>query len=661
MILSVSDATTSVAVATSFAGSVKRSPEQQKQQQHEPSSTSSLSLQSLVALASTLFDQTTLEEKQARKHLEKQQQSNKMDTDDETKHEKHQNKQQSSTLVKGIKRSKPQTTKGTATGQQQRETSSPSVTKNNKTKNNSAITTPQTTNFQCCTRQGFVSRLRSVLDDPSFSGVLSWMPDGKAFTIVSSRKFAKTGMVYELFGIRKMSSFLRRLNQLGFARVRDPTDPTNLDVFRKAGFVRAAAAASDNLQTTAAATTAGAKTKKAQCLESPTSTLQFAPTMPTTDEETDVSASSTGSSSFVSVVAPRTLSPVSSLSSTSTAASLTINKSESSDSTEASSPWIRSTPDPGDLSQQPEPLGVAGLLRSSAQPSVMGVINHHNYNYSHPYPMTLSSMPPSMPASSCGGPVLLRPRGESYDEHSSSVSPPSSAIAAAPLQLPPKPIVPSSETMAKAKTPKTNNRQNSPMLLSTGTLQILEPPNLHHVSSESEPYLGTVPPLGFVSECVRHIMGLSSSEQPAMPMEAGPEKPNEGADECRQETTDHRMEQQNIPPNFGPPYHQHSPILQQQHHHHRDYEYRHLYRAARYEADAALKGNAIQWFGLENERMEHQNRVQWNRMRMQPNGIHLGWHKNQYYNAYNTMERNGMYIHRMIKQKSHGEAQSNGI
>lgn len=659
MILSVSDAPTSVAIVTSFASSGERSPEQQNQQQHETSSSSSLSLQTLVALASTLFDQTTLEEKQARKQQENQQQSNEMDTEDETKHEKHHNKQQPSTLAKDIKRSKPLTTKGAAARQQQRETSSPSVTKNNNKKNNSAITTHQTTNFQCYTRQGFVSRLRSVLDDPSLSDVLLWMPDGKAFTIVSSRKFAKTGMVYELFGIRKMSSFLRRLNQLGFARVRDPTDPINLDVFRKAGFV-AAAAASDNLQTTAAAA-AGATTKEAQCLESPTSTLQFAPTMPTTDEETDVSASSTGSSSFVSVVVPITSSPVSSLSSTSTAESLTINKSESSDSTEASSassPWVCSTPEPSDLSEQPEPVGMTGLLRSSVQPSVMRATNHRNYNYNHPSPMTLASMPPSMPASSHGGPVSVRPRGESYDEHSISVSPPTSVIVAAPLQLPPESIVPSSETMAKAKTLKTHNWQHSPMLLSPGTLQILELPNLHHVSSESESSVVAVPPLGFVSECVRHIMDPSSSEQPPMPMEVEPEKRNVGVDECRQENNDHRMEQQNIPPHSCPRYHQHSPMLQ--HHQQQDYEYRSLYRAAEYEADAVLKGNAMQWFGPGNKRME-QNRIQWNRVRMQPNEIPLGWHKNQYNNAYNTIEWNGMYIHRMIQQKSHGEAQSNGI
>jgi hypothetical protein len=646
MILSVSDVPASVAVATPFAGSEERAPEQQKQQQqrlqaqqqqqqhHQTSS--SLSLQMLVALASTLFDQTTLEERLARKQQEQQQQSNEMDTEDEREHEQYQNKQPSC-LARDATRSKPQTINGAAAGQQQKETSSPSITNKNKiNKNNSAITTLQTTNFQCCTRQGFLSRLRSVLDhDPSLSDVLSWMPDGKTFTIVSPRKFAKTGMVYELFGIRKMSSFLRRLNQLGFARVRDPTDPTNLDVFRRPGFV--AAASDDNLQTTAAAAGAGATTKEVQCLDSPTSTLQFATTMASTDDETDESASS-GSSSFVSVVASGTSSPVSSLSSTSTTATstLTINNSDSTEASSLSSapsPWVCSTPEPGDdLSQQPEPSGM-GLLLSSVQPSVMGAANSRNYN--HPYPITLATMPPSMPASSRGGPVLLRSRRESYDDHSSSVSSPPSVIAAALLHLPPKPVLMSSEAMAKAKTPKTNNRRHSPMLLSPGTLQILELPNLYHVSSESE---------------------------------AEPEKRNEGVDECRQDNDDRMEQQQNVPPNYHPRCHHHSlgmihtqkfPTLQP--HHQREYEYRSLYRAAENEADAVLKGNAMQWFGPGNGITEQPNRIQWNRMRMHSNRTPLEWHKNQYNNGYNTIELNGMYVHRMIQQKRHGDAQSNGI
>jgi len=34
-----------------------------------------------------------------------------------------------------------------------------------------------------------------------------------------------------------MSSFLRRLNQFGFTRIRDRTDPTNLDIFHRPNFV----------------------------------------------------------------------------------------------------------------------------------------------------------------------------------------------------------------------------------------------------------------------------------------------------------------------------------------------------------------------------------------------------------------------------------------
>ncbi|OEU08584.1 hypothetical protein FRACYDRAFT_249478 [Fragilariopsis cylindrus CCMP1102] len=96
------------------------------------------------------------------------------------------------------------------------------------------------TNHHCCTREGFLQKLKLVLDDPLeryADSLLRWMPNGESFTIVSSRKFAKSGQVFDLFGIRKMSSFLRRLNQLDFKRIRDQTDPTNLDIFQRRNFM----------------------------------------------------------------------------------------------------------------------------------------------------------------------------------------------------------------------------------------------------------------------------------------------------------------------------------------------------------------------------------------------------------------------------------------
>lgn len=316
-------------------------------------------------------------------------------------------------------------------------------------------------NFQCCTRAGFLSRLRSVLSDQAMSDVLAWMPDGEAFTIVSPKRFAKKGLVFELFGIKKMSSFLRRLNQLGFARVRDPTDPTNLDVFRKKGFSAVAA------PTEATNGTRAATQPQQPCLpqrsESPRSTF-FAPAMAPT---TKIIAASSAPPSPVDYSSPTSSS--SSSSSITTASSLTMSCTNDAESTGSS----------------------------------------------------VSSLTLSIPGPGFGvGPVRLRPRGESSQRSTTTTTnsipstPASTIVAAANLhRSPPKQILlggaPATETPIIANT---HNKHPMTPAFSPNTLESLGVPKLGGTPLRS-------PPILFVAEWMQRLM-VDPAGAPAIPVEA---------------------------------------------------------------------------------------------------------------------------------------------
>jgi hypothetical protein len=62
------------------------------------------------------------------------------------------------------------------------------------------------------------------------------MPSGDAFHIANPKKFVKNEL-QDIFRFKNMSSFLRKLNQLGFQRSLDKLT-MNLDIFQHAEFVR---------------------------------------------------------------------------------------------------------------------------------------------------------------------------------------------------------------------------------------------------------------------------------------------------------------------------------------------------------------------------------------------------------------------------------------
>jgi hypothetical protein len=85
-------------------------------------------------------------------------------------------------------------------------------------------------------KQSFAEHLMAVLNDEANSEVLSWMPDGKAFTITNHKKFTMNFMP-KLFNIRNMSSFVRKLCRWGFQRVHEK-ETRNSDIFKHPFFVR---------------------------------------------------------------------------------------------------------------------------------------------------------------------------------------------------------------------------------------------------------------------------------------------------------------------------------------------------------------------------------------------------------------------------------------
>ena len=80
----------------------------------------------------------------------------------------------------------------------------------------------------------FAEQLRAILDDETMSDILTWMPDGKAFTIVDPKRFTKDIMP-KLFNIRNMSSFVRKLTRWGFSRLHEK-ETMNSDIFKHPKF-----------------------------------------------------------------------------------------------------------------------------------------------------------------------------------------------------------------------------------------------------------------------------------------------------------------------------------------------------------------------------------------------------------------------------------------
>lgn len=82
----------------------------------------------------------------------------------------------------------------------------------------------------------FAEFLMEVLNNEENHDVLQWMPCGTQFTITNHRKFTMERMP-ELFKIRNMSSFVRKLTRWGFARVHEK-ETGNSDIFKHNNFQR---------------------------------------------------------------------------------------------------------------------------------------------------------------------------------------------------------------------------------------------------------------------------------------------------------------------------------------------------------------------------------------------------------------------------------------
>jgi hypothetical protein len=85
-------------------------------------------------------------------------------------------------------------------------------------------------------KQTFAELLMTVVEDPANQDVITWMPDGKAFTIKNHKKFTRNSMP-KLFNIRNMSSFVRKLGRWGFQRVHEK-ETRNSDIFKHPKFQR---------------------------------------------------------------------------------------------------------------------------------------------------------------------------------------------------------------------------------------------------------------------------------------------------------------------------------------------------------------------------------------------------------------------------------------
>ena len=82
----------------------------------------------------------------------------------------------------------------------------------------------------------FAEFLMQCLNDEANGDVLRWMPCGTQFTITNHRKFTMERMP-QLFKIRNMSSFVRKLTRWGFSRVHEKATG-NSDIFKHPHFQR---------------------------------------------------------------------------------------------------------------------------------------------------------------------------------------------------------------------------------------------------------------------------------------------------------------------------------------------------------------------------------------------------------------------------------------
>jgi hypothetical protein len=82
----------------------------------------------------------------------------------------------------------------------------------------------------------FAEFLMQCLNDQDNGDVLRWMPCGTQFTITNHRKFTMERMP-QLFKIRNMSSFVRKLTRWGFSRVHEKATG-NSDIFKHPLFQR---------------------------------------------------------------------------------------------------------------------------------------------------------------------------------------------------------------------------------------------------------------------------------------------------------------------------------------------------------------------------------------------------------------------------------------
>jgi HSF-type DNA-binding len=87
---------------------------------------------------------------------------------------------------------------------------------------------------KCKEKYTFSHLLKSVLDDPAHEDVITWMPDGMAFTIVNHKRFTME-LMPKIFNIRNMSSFVRKLGRWGFNRVHEK-ETRNSDIFKHKDF-----------------------------------------------------------------------------------------------------------------------------------------------------------------------------------------------------------------------------------------------------------------------------------------------------------------------------------------------------------------------------------------------------------------------------------------
>lgn len=79
----------------------------------------------------------------------------------------------------------------------------------------------------------FAEQLMTVLDDETCPH-LTWMPNGKSFTIKNPKQFTSDQMP-KIFNIRNMSSFVRKLSRWGFNRYHEK-ETMNSDLFRHKDF-----------------------------------------------------------------------------------------------------------------------------------------------------------------------------------------------------------------------------------------------------------------------------------------------------------------------------------------------------------------------------------------------------------------------------------------